>query len=439
MSHPAINLFEVEPQSVTIHYKHAAGDEYEWNYPSYCVRAVTYRSEPESTNNPIRPDGTRAPSAYFIKTIYFRQKSSTCELTPPPWGWYVKPASQVPTWDNLFEGSGEEIFGRLHVSNVNTVEAARVKFLNKLGDTSGKDAMSLGAAAGEFRETCGMAADLAGGLVRGVLGIARDVRKPGRVVSDTLSVYGQHGPKAALRQLGGTDAGMVKAIVDGWLVYQLGLRPLMYDVIAATSVLNAAVQQNAMPEFQATIRSGHENVVEFDRITQSEWLNGCPLEVWTRFQEIQQAHFAAVYKIPTRPTTFQRLGLYNVPSVAWELVRYSWMVDYITNTGPWLRSLLAGQDCVFVEGTLSVLGKTTVVKRWSLLPQGGSILIDPAKSPETLASDSFERTVLGGVRPAFLPQLNNRLDATKLATSLAALTNLVGSRSRNGEIPVIKY
>lgn len=439
MPHPAINLFDVARQSVTVHFKHAAGDEYTWDYPTSCVRSVTYRSEPESTNNPVRPDGTRAPSNYFIKTIYFKQKASTCLLSPPPWGWYVKPTSQVPIWDILFEGSGPDIMNRVHVSNVNTVEAARVKFHNKLGDTSGKDAMSLGAAAGEFRETCGMVSELAGGLVRGVLDIARDVRKPGRVVSDTLSVYGQFGPKAALRQLGGTDAGVVKAIVDSWLVYQLGLRPLMYDALAATSILNAEIQQTNNLEFQCTVRAGHENVVEFDRIIQSEWLNGCPLEVHARFQEVQQAHFAAVYKIPTRPTTFQRLGLYNVPYVAWELVRYSWMADYVTNTGPWLRSLLAGQDCVFIEGTLSELGRTTIVKKWSRLPQGGSILTDPAKLPEVFSSDSFVRTVLGGIRPAFLPQLNNRLDATKLATSLAALTNLVGSRSRNGEVPIISY
>ncbi len=438
MSHPAINVLEVSRPDVVIQLRHPY-TTYEWAEPSRCYRAYTYRAEPESTNNPVRPDGTRAPSAYFIRTVYFRQRSSTCLMTPPPASWYVKPASQVPTWDNLFEGAGLDVFNRLHVSNVNTVEAARVKFQNKLGDTSGKDALSLGAAAGEFRETCGMVADLAGGLVRGVLNIARDVRKPGRVVSDTLSVYGQYGPKAALRQLGGTDAGMVKAIVDSWLVYQLGLRPLMYDALAATALLNSAIQEGAPPEFQCTVRAGHENVEEFDRLTHSEWLNGCPLETWTRFQEVQQAHFAAVYKIPTRPTTLQRLGLYNIPYVGWELVRYSWMADYVTNTGPWLRSLLAGQDCVFIEGTLSTLGKTTIVKRWSLSPAGGSITIDPSQAKETLSSDSFERTVLGGIRPAFLPQLNNRLDATKLATSLAALTNLLGSRSRNGQVPVISY
>lgn len=93
-----------------------------------------------------------------------------------------------------------------------------------------------------------------------------------------------------------------------------------------------------------------------------------------------------------------------------------------------------------IEGTKSVVRRTTLKRGYSVGRDGCNVVMDPLSKDFILAADWFERTLLPsvGVIPTFLPSLKNRLNVERLANATAALTTLVGSRSRPG-VPVISY
>lgn len=443
MSHPAINQFSAEHESGVAKWKHTYGvtDSYNVNQ----LRQLMYRQEPESRSNPVRPDGSRAPSDYWIKRTFLAQRSSRVETAPVPWGWYRSPLSANDNWTECpVTSGGAAVHAWLHDNSLDrgrVDQLARTSFLNKLAERSGKDEWQIGETLGEIRETSGMVADLAGGLVAGVTRVAKVARLPPRVVADVLSVYGQYGRKAALKQLGGSNSRVLEHIVEGWLVTQFGLKPLFEDCVSAAIVLGAKITDPVkdLTHVQTTVRGGAEETFRRTLLTAMSGVNGnygydCFLDI----VEVIKVQFACTYRVPIRATWPQRLGLYNAPLVAWNLTRFSWMADYVTNVSPWLRSLMAGQDTRFVEGTRSMLCRITPERQYAKAYPGVTIVHDPM-SNVLLSSDWFTREVLShGVMPTFLPSLKARLNLDRVANATAALTAFIGARSRPGP-PVINY
>lgn len=444
MPHPAIMIDEREFENVTVKLRHVTGVTSA--HGAVALRSLRIRQEPPSVENPKRPDGTRPVSPYWTKRILIQQRSARAEVTPNPdyWGWYVSPASPVDTWTEVKHLSPNELNDYFHdpLVAVRSDALARTQFLGKLADAAGKDQWELGVFAGEFREACGMAADLASGMVGGIARLSTIHRKPPRAISDTLSVYGEEGPKAALRALGSNDSSLLQNIVSGWLVVQFGLKPLFSDLVTATSLLNANLNNStSLDTFTATVRGGGKAEGRFTRLASSA---GAEANLYydgflDLYEEVKTS-FSARYQLPIKPSVWQRLGLYNAPLVAWNLCRWSWMADYVSNVSPWLRSLMAGQDTKMIEGTKSVVRRTTLERGYSVGRYGCSVKTDPLSRDFILAADWFERTLLPpvGVLPTFLPSLKNRLNVDRLANATAALTTFYGSRSRPG-VPVISY
>lgn len=450
MPHPAIFDLQVSQEDILVRQKHANGTSTLQNW-SKAFRQYSHRQEPASVSNPIREDGTRAPSEYFINRIYFGQRSSPAEtsINPGNWGWMISPTSQVNAWGELFGSSTpaapSAVFGKTHPSGFALAvrQRAQVEFLNQLADASGKDSWELGIVAGEFRETCGMAADLASSLLAGVRSISRRVKKSPKQIAETLTNYGELGPKAALKQLGGTDTRVLELIVESWLVKQFGLDPLVSDLFNASVNLQAKIADPVVgaESFTTVIRGGASDKMEFRLHTgraSSNYLIG--MDCYADFLNEVKVAYACKYRIPVKPTTSERLGFYNPAHLAAQLTRFSWMLDYVTNTSDWLRSTMAGANCQFIEGTKSVLSRTTGVGGVSEAQPGWTVVRDPMASGFVFSSDKFERTLvpITGVLPSFLPGVKNQLNVTKMANSVAALTTLVGARSRPGP-PVIKY
>jgi len=443
--HPAISIDEREFEDVTVKLRHVNGTHVS-SHSARALRSLMIRQEPASVENPKRPDGTRAVSPYWTKRIVIQQRSARAEITPDPdyWGWYVSPSSPVDTWTEVKDLSANDLNAYFHdpFVEVQADQFARTQFLGKLADASGKDQFELGVFAGEFREACGMAADLAGGMVGGITRLSTIHRKPPRLVSDTLSVYGEEGPKAALRVLGTSDSSLLESIVSGWLVVQFGLKPLFTDLVTATSLMSANLNNpTALDTFTATVRGGGSAEGRFTRLCSSAGAEGnLYYDGFLDLYEQVKISYSARYRLPIKPSIPQRLGLYNAPLVLWNLTRLSWMGDYMFNVSPWLRSLMAGQDTTMLEGTKSVVRRTTLERGFSVGRFGCKVKEDPLSKDFLLSADWFERTLLptSGVLPTFLPSLKNRLNVTRLANATAALATIMGSRSRPGP-PVINY
>lgn len=393
------------------------------------IAELVYREEPASTNNPVRADGTRAPSAYWIKTLVVNNPLARAE-TFNPTGWFtiLSPVCRLAQYSG---GSSAGFHsGVLKLDDQNADARARTTFLNKLADASGKDQVSLGVIAGEFRETVGLAADLATNVVKGVRNIAQIHRRPPESIANALYVHGREGGAAALKQLGGSDNALLQSIVSSWLVFQLGLKPLAYDIEDGVNFLAA---QQASPEglqLTATLKGGASEEYKYQRLLNQSFHNGNPIRLDGNFVQKTSVNYAGVYKIPTKTPLPLALGLQNPALVAWELLRFTWMVDYVIDIGGWLRSFMAAEGTSFVEGSRSWLRKAYLDGIVSTSGQG-AISVDPAKVEMMIAADFFERTVVSpaGVMPSFLPGMKNKLDLPRLANSIAALTTLVSART----------
>lgn len=403
------------------------------------IAELTYREEPASTSNPIRSDGTRAPSAYWIKRLVVNNPIARAEtLNPPGWFCHLSPVCRLAQYSG---GSSAGFHaGVLKLDDQNADARARTTFLNKLADASGKDQVSLGVIAGEFRETAGLAADLATSVVSGVRNIARAHRRPPESIANALYVLGREGKAAALKQLGSSDTGLLQNVVNSWLVAQFGLKPLAYDISDGVNYLAA---QQAKPDglqLTALLKGGASEEYKYQRLLNQSSHNGSPVRLTGHFVQKTSVNYAGVYKIPTNPPLQMELGLYNPALLAWELLRFTWMIDYVVDIGGWLRSFMAAQGTSFVEGTRSWT-RRAYLDGLSSKNFDGTTVVDPAKVAMMISAEMFERTLLPGVgvMPSFLPGMKNKLNLDRLANSVAAVTTLVGARARYGNVPIISY
>ena len=396
------------------------------------VSAMNARVEPASTVNPVRKDGTRAPSAYHIYRVAIANPHASVSSAPSS-GWFAHHTANAPRLAQLGPSPAVvDVMNYILGGWTNVDALARTKFLNKLADASGKDQVQLGVAAGEVRETYGLAAELGEGLVRGVGSIATTVRRPPQSVANALYVYRREGAAAALRQLGSSDMRLLEYVVKSWLVVQSGLKPLAYDVYDGSVWLQAAQPEQDNLQLPVTLKGGASEEVKFERLLNQQGHNGSPCRIMGIFTQKSKVDYAGVYKIPTKAPLPMQLGLYNPALVAWELLRFSWMVDYVIDVGGWLRSFLAAEGTSFVEGSRSVKLQARLdglrSEAWISPP-----IEDPAEGPMMIEVDKFFREVLNhGVMPSFLPGMKNKLNADRLANSIAAVTSLVAARHRAG-------
>lgn len=387
-----------------------------------------YHKEPESTSNPIRPNGTRAPAPYYAYTEF--KSAPNIVLTQKvgsTWGWYTTGGTSVPYADELVPG--HTVPSRSSMAYVNVDTIARTNFLNKLGKASGKDQVQLGVMAGEFRETVSMATGLAAGLVTGIRNIARSTSNAPARVTQVLGYASKHGRKEtarwALRQ---RIANVPEKVIDAWLVTQFGLKPLYYDLVDSTAWLTSARTPSEL-DLPVTVRSGYEDYEDVWFAQQNMGVNSATYWLEALIRQTIAVHYSATYRVPAQTTWPEQLGIYNPFIVGHELVKFSWLFDYVSNTGEWLNSLYAAQNTHFIEGSRSIKRssdylRTRQVKHW----EGGSmgpIQEDLNKLPLILHTSYFDRELIShGVMPALLPGVRNKLGLTRLANTLAALSKL---------------
>ena len=177
---------------VNTHTVHVTGYDPGWiSEPSVNTSMTSWLAHPETVNNPIREDGTRAPSAYWIKR--YLSVTPPASITQQPngrWGYHTKESTRAAYCTDLVIADARwnhalVIPSDSFMTNVDAI--ARVNFLKKLEEASGKSKVDLGVAAGEVRETIGMASDLAVGLTRGIRTIARETSLTPQTVGRAIS------------------------------------------------------------------------------------------------------------------------------------------------------------------------------------------------------------------------------------------------------------
>lgn len=438
MSHPARYSNDYTLGNVRIHTVHTSGG---WD-PGWqslgnldCLSWTLIR-EDETVVNDRRPDGTWPVSPFSADRVIVQKKPSKLSEanTFPYWGMYMKESSSAYTlfMDPL---AGMAVFDTPPwrvptLLRANADALARTEFLNKLGDISGKDKVQLGVMLGEVRETIGMAHELSTALISGIRSVAKTVNRSPQQVSKILDSVRKLGIRETANRLLKGDTQALERMVQAWLVVQFGIKPLAYDVYDASVYMQAELAKTDN-YLTVAVRAGAEDVAEEEVHVSGIGFNGNTFDLYHTIRYSARYHYACQYDIPTTTTLAEDLGLYNPAVIAWELLRFSWLIDYVVGIGDWLRSSMAAQHTKFLEGTQSVVLETMLLS-WRAVGVTGVEMQGLGSAP-LVNLKQFKRTVLNhGVMPSLLPGVKVHLGLSQLANSLAALTTLVGARQSGG-------
>jgi hypothetical protein len=150
--------------------------------------------------------------------------------------------------------------------------------------------------------------------------------------------------------LGGFSAG-TRALANGWLQFQYGWKPLLSDVFAAADE-GLRIVINKLEHFHARKKlplSGTSTVF------QAVAGNSVPTEV--ELSGVQSCQFNISLKIPENSFDPARWTSMNPVSIGWELIPYSFVVDWFVDVGSYLRGVETAllYNTNFVSGSVSEL------------------------------------------------------------------------------------
>ncbi len=248
--------------------------------------------------------------------------------------------------------------------------------------------LNLAQAMAEYRQT----ARLFSNAVRDVAGIIRNIRS------------GRGGEKLfkALQQ---PPNKMSKAVANRWLEIQYGIRPLMSDVHGSAEALAKALDEGVF--MYQSVKRVEKSFVP----TSYAFLNGGTTHVVSQ-------RVTARYRISSAAVKqLSEVGITNPALLAWEIIPYSFVIDWFVPVGNWLASIdaLAGVSNLVVNRSYESVATTQVTGKsadFVMVPFGLSTEI----RSERLAPSSS----IGFPRLEYKPSLS----LTKVLNAAALLRQL---------------
>lgn len=203
----------------------------------------------------------------------------------------------------------------------NAVNEARIKTMKKLAD--GK--YDLGVELAEARRTADLLADTFSDLARAALAVKRgNIPSLKRLLSKHLS---------------GRDAIGVKP-AQWWLQYRYGWKPLVNTVYNSYELLTSQLERPLLMSAQVTIPGS--SLVQGQVVHPGFVTSGGG--VWSTRCRVHAALDSRLFNMANT------LGVSNPASIAWELVPFSFVIDWGLPIGDLLEAMSASQGLDFIGG-----------------------------------------------------------------------------------------
>lgn len=139
----------------------------------------------------------------------------------------------------------------------------------------------------------------------------------------------------------------------------------------------------------------------------------CEVSLWYAMKDINVA-------------TLSGLGLINPAEVAWNVVPFSFVIDWMVQVGPWLRSFTAASGFEFISGTSSYKRTVSVGVPFTGLPSGGAISItDGFKFLNALVEAEYFRREVFDSQPVPRVTVKNPLSGTHIVNAIALLRSFI--------------
>lgn len=397
-------------------------------YPSTVSGSSEFRRQirPVSATSPIRADGTRGPRGWGHRwgTGVMPTATRIVETKPNGLGEYRKWTERDPllptfgnSWDTTLTACEAGWLRELNPSVFppGVEYAARTKFLGKLRD----ERIQLGETLAEIHKTAGLVKDLSLATRDFLVATAKAVRRPIPTVIDVLRRAKHIRNKGQFRRWAKNKAE--RQIIDNWLKFQFGVMPIVYDIQAASGALDLLLADQKPARVKVKAGSTEEWRVNA-RFTGKAY--GYAVQP---IKHTASCHISAVYDMDiSRVRTSQQLGLGNPIALGYQLMPFSWLIDYVVNIGDWLESLVPVDGARFFEGSMSKIYRLVPDGVLMFQPQGNYVLKSGFTNQViSISAGRFERTVITDVFPAIRPVFQDAIGLKQMANALAGLVKLV--------------
>lgn len=218
-----------------------------------------------------------------------------------------------------------------------------------------------------------------------------------------------------------------RAIGSRWLEYRYGWAPLVQTIYDLCNQ-NARTARNLAQDFRASAVRGIPNFT---------WDASYNLYTTTVLRpELVQAKGKDVVEIGVRlsnrgaDASISQLTSLNPFSIGWEMLPYSFVVDWFYDVGGYIRNLetaLLSRNA-FVSGYVSTLRAVDLKfeRSWAQSFNQGGYLIDYMQMSQSRSYSTFVRTVLGSYPLPRLPSFSAELGSGRLLNAAGLLSQFLG-------------
>lgn len=244
--------------------------------------------------------------------------------------------------------------------------------------------------------------------------------RSGNIVSAGKVLTGVR-PSRRIRRNFRKDASVDRAASQAWLEMQYGWIPLLNDVKGAVEALDTHLSSLQIVRAVGRGSASDSGVIKgssnFRTTTTTKWKT----EVFVKYCSFFRVEMDAVQ-------TSTSLGLQNPAVLAWELLPYSFVVDWFLPIGNYLSSLDATAGTAFTTGSRTITQRYEATTTWEV---SESLEWNPAylaisrysgKVTQNLKGVTISRTVSTGFPKPSYPVPKNPISSTHVLNALALLT-----------------
>jgi hypothetical protein len=211
------------------------------------------------------------------------------------------------------------------------------------------------------------------------------------------------------------------SVPQKWLGLQYGWKPLLSDIYGSV----AALEQRPKDDWRVTVKSKKKS--------EEIWLTTYSIDdAGSGVARSERSNFTRIDALPGNELlgSLASLGITNPLLIAWELVPYSFVVDWVFPVGSWLDSLDSwlGYDSAYVSSSTLTRCEWTGKGKHTELNNGFGGFID-ADYLETKRIVSLERVATVGMPLPTFPRIKDPRSLSHAASGLSLLASAFG-RSR---------
>jgi hypothetical protein len=226
---------------------------------------------------------------------------------------------------------------------------------------------------------------------------------------------------------------IIKAIGSARLTWVYGVKPTLSSIYdAVTFEAKHYTASNGFPMYgKGQSKTAVRNQYRNDSFPNGAYSNYIDYNVSVRDM------LGVIMRIPDSPlTSLARLSSLNPASIAWELMPFSFVIDWFVNIGGYVRDLETAlvYDKYFVQGFRTTTSRVTLQYRCLCnysIPYGGGVYWPEDRASGHWSFDMHrskkDRALLGSLPYPKLPVFNCNLGSGRLFNAAALMTNFLKS------------